>query len=747
MATNYISVYPMSEDERALVRRVMSVPVENESFLTGEVDDDAMAKLKAAGIIVQTLTPRPAPPLQPQADVGPQSARRGRQDAVRDMDVNPAPQDYYRVKLRGPLLEPWREKLAAFNVVLGEAMASGGNKTKLALSDVARVRSLDFVTLVEWIQPTESVATTFTQSAAPTFGMAAPRKMLTFDIRLNNPEARDKVEAWLTEHHLKIAGSSGRKIRFFALEDADELNDLATLPEVDTIAEYVEPTLSNDVSRVLLAVDTAPSQGATTPVTVIPQDGSGQIVAVADTGIDDQHPDFQGRIVGKIARGRPNDTSDPNGHGTHVSGSVLGDGTASSGGIRGIAPKASLFFQSLLDANGKLTGLPLDLNDLFKEAYQSGARIHNNSWGAETPSIYAMNSEEVDEFVRANPDMLVVIAAGNAGTAAKPFHSSQGSVDWLSIGSPASSKNALTVGACRSSRVDGPLAKTTWGAGWPTKFPAPPIASEFISGNSECMAAFSSRGPCDDHRTKPDLVAPGTDIASTRSSLAPAANFWGPNPNPKYAYDGGTSMATPLVSGCAALVRQYFVDKRGHKPSAALLKAALINSTVWLTGADAVAPSAGTPNFHQGYGRVCMTRAIPNTADPQFTIQFIDEWETPAAALVRTGERRRYTFVLAAGTPELRVCLAYTDAPARALQNNVNLIVQNVDTGQKWVGNTDLPDRLTPLDTTNNVECVRVLTPDAGNYVVQIVASNLLKPPQDFALLVTGSNLPKLDQI
>ncbi len=118
------------------------------------------------------------------------------------------------------------------------------------------------------------------------------------------------------------------------------------------------------------------------------------------------------------ALGRVNDASDPHGHGTHVAGSVLGSGAASGQKYRGAAPAARLFFQSLLDSKGKLGGLPLDLNDLFDEAYQQNARIHNNSWGSAVGAEYTLNSQEVDEFVANKRDMLIVISAGNEGQAA-----------------------------------------------------------------------------------------------------------------------------------------------------------------------------------------------------------------------------------------------------------------------------------------------------------------------------------------
>ena len=494
-----------------------------------------------------------------------------------------------------------------------------------------------------------------------------------------------------------------------------------------------QPACARHVARVLLGIDPAANPGAGMIET-----GAGQVVGVADTGLDQTHLDFQGRIAGVSALGRSNDATDPHGHGTHVAGSVLGSGAASNQKYRGAAPAARLFFQSLLDSNGKLGGLPLDLNDLFDEAYQQNARIHNNSWGSAVGAEYTLNSQEVDEFVANKRDMLIVVSAGNEGQCATRVNSKIGMVDWLSIGAPASSKNALTVGASRSNRTAGGYSTITYGAAWPGSFPDNPIAKETVSGSPDGIAGFSSRGPCTDRRVKPDVMAPGTDILSAKSKLASLVKFWGPGPQPEYAYMGGTSMAAPLVAGCAALVREYFITTRGHaNPSAALLKATLINSTKKLPGADAVADFDIVPNMHQGFGVIHMPFAYPNPVNPALRLEFVDDWQTAAASFAGTGDRRRYEITVAAGT-RFSICLVWTDAPGRALQNNLNLLVET-PAAQKVAGNEKLPMALGPVDQENNVEIVRFDAPAAGKYRIQISASNLLTASQDFALVVTGA--------
>ncbi len=340
-------------------------------------------------------------------------------------------------------------------------------------------------------------------------------------------------------------------------------------------------------------------------------DGEGQIVAVADTGLDTgvndttMHADFRGRIVSirswpvQFDNNHEDDSAadSDSGHGTHVAGSILGDGAQSNCEIRGMAYKASLVFQAVeqyfQDGYG-LYGIPNDLKELFQQSYDDGARIFSNSWdGSEDVSgnslygQYTAQSQVIDEFIWNNKNAVILFAAGNEGKDADRAGKGDGIIDNNSLAVQATAKNCITVDASENYRPKASVSigiDDTYGRGWPSDFPAPHIYMDHVSDNPDGMAAFSSLRPMADGRIKPDEVAPGTNILSVRSSVSndPGWELFlpGDTPPPYYKFDGGTSMATPITAEAVALIRQYLQKELFPNPSAALIKAVLIHGAV-----------------------------------------------------------------------------------------------------------------------------------------------------------------------
>lgn len=633
------------------------------------------------------------------------------------------------VQLSGPVREADKASLTKAGAVLCGYLPEHAFAAKMDGATLGRVAALP---VVQWIGPYKPEYKIQPRLAAKTDAMVlvdlqtfTPGEVATVGNTVEKTGGKKIAEV--------IASRFGRVRAEIPLA---MMSNFAAMDAVQWIEEFVPPRLFNNRAAErgqLNATNVWTGRGLT---------GTGQVVAVADTGLDtgdisNLHTDFMGRVKNAYALGRASSWSDPHGHGTHVCGSVLGDGTASGGKYRGIAHGAQLVMQSVLDSGGGLGGLPSDLNVLFLQAYTNGARVHSNSWGSPADGFYASESRDVDEFIWDHPDMNVCIAAGNDGYDGN----NNGVIDLDSMGSPATAKNSLTVGAAENFHNAGEASSYQYiNFGYfadPIRFDPVQRPSD---GVHQGMAAFSSRGPCDDGRTKPDIVAPGTDVISTKSSLI-GSGGWGDAPDfpAKYMIDGGTSMATPLAAGCAALFRQFFVQRTTTtNPSAALIKGAMMNGARSLfpgqygTGAKQEIPGGARPNNVEGWGHIDVEGTLFPPAP--MAMAFFD------GDTLATGMTNVYS-VNIGGAGAIRVTLCWSDFPAtpgssHQLINDLDLVVVGPGGVTNFAGLGPGPDR------TNNIEGIDLDGQETGVYRIEVRGHDVPQGPQPYALVLRGAIAP-----
>ncbi len=639
--------------------------------------------------------------------------------------------DYILVQTRAPLTAAQRTQLGKAGADILEAVPGSALVCHFPKTGLASVRNLPFVAWADIYPAVVKISAGLRQLDSQPGGVPAGRAMMAkpaardatrvvIDVVLHrNANVKQAAKRIAEAAHQPVAevAIAGGKIRLTMKQR--RLEDVAALDEVRHLEQVLPRQLSNGIARQIMRVPSdVSSSGA---------DGKGEVIAICDTGFDkgsttDVHPAFKGRVKKLYALGRAGRRDDPDGHGTHVAGSALGDGVSKTDGpVRGTAPAAKLVLQSVLDNQGGLGGLPNDLKDLFTPPYQvDNARIHSNSWGTPgNPGAYDQQAFEVDDFIYRKRDMLICFSAGNEGT----DQDANGQIDANSVTPPATAKNCLTIGASENNRPD---HTDTYGDDWPNDFPANPIKSDKVADNPDGMVAFSSRGPTNDERIKPDIVAPGSYILSTRSR-ATKSEGWGLSKDPLYMFEGGTSMATPLVAGCVAAVRAFLRVKHGmKKPSAALLKALLINGAHDLVGQYVPSESGGIPNNSEGFGRVDL-QAVVGPYGAGESVQFFDE-----AKKLDTGARDDRSVAMPASARRIKVTLVWTDPPGEGLQNDLDLIVAVGN--QERHGNMPVGSKL--FDRKNNVEQVTWDQLPAGNVRLSVVAHGITLNPQNYALVV-----------
>jgi hypothetical protein len=526
--------------------------------------------------------------------------------------------------------------------------------------------------------------------------------------------------------------------------DATALPALAKLESVKQVQNLAEMhTMVNVGGRIVQAQDLWVNTVSNLPQNIM---GQGQTVHIQDTGVDATIRDFNTGPLGNRLTAVDSGT-DTDGHGTHVTGIVAGNGynmeaylglsttdrvynsIAASNpagrpdrmGFAGRAPEASIYFRAGLVSTEWAAG------------YTAGARIFTNSWGS-TGNGYDASA---DTFMLANANSLVLFSAGNDGP---------GTNTAMPQGN---SKNGLSVGAVENMR--------------PIDFDS--------SDDPNQMIGFSSRGPSSDGRIKPDICEIGTAVYSTCSAQSAeyaATALYDPltlinmnvpaNTLGDYVSLQGTSMSCPAAAGDTVLIRDYLVDVRGiAAPHATLMKGLLIH------GAEDM--GLGYPSNDQGWGRI----NVRNSICPAFpnVLQFAYNTGIGSGSWNARTNGGLQTWVIDNTVP-LKITMVHTDSGTASgeLVNDYNLVVTS-PSGKRYEGNAfyeawsrecngtadwaagkyqwpswtgggsyDFDEDNNGGDSENNIEMFRIKNPEKGQWNVQVVYA--LGTTVPFTLAMTG---------
>ena len=445
----------------------------------------------------------------------------------------------------------------------------------------------------------------------------------------------------------------------FVEADAVITDAIAKLPFVSSISlQQVKDRVLNYNSKGLHAV--------TGLLTTKGLSGKNVAVGIGDDADVSTHIDFTGRLINRAP-------VFPENHGTHVTGTTAGGGLLNPL-YMGNAPKATIvnqFFSNII------TNTPVYISDynmvLTNNSYYTGedSCVGNNK--------YDVSSNYVDAQTRSYNQLLHVVAAGNDGS----YNCSGYPTAFATIKSGwQCGKNVLTVGAMKPDDYN--------------------------------ITFFSSRGPVQDGRVKPEIVANGWGVSSTYI-------------NNNYAWYFGTSMASPNVMGALALVyERYRQLNGGANPSGALVKAVACNSAEDLGNPG--------PDFTYGFGMLNTRRAVEAIEQNRYI-----------TGSVSNGAAANHVISVPAGALRLKVMLYWVDKEAAT--NAVSTLVNDLDltvTTPLSVLHNPLVLNATPggvnltavqgADHNNNIEQAVIENPAAGNFTITVNGFAVPFGPQEYVL-------------
>jgi hypothetical protein len=624
---------------------------------------------------------------------------------------------HYLVQFRGPVKEEWRRALDS----LGEVAVYVPHHTyavRLSAEDVAAVQALPQVRWVGHYDASYKIDPRAAALASAAAGSRSTDRLRVIEFPGSEGEVvrgllSSSGATTLTAYDLLVGRVTVVRL---ASGMATLVGSLARVEDVQWIEPAEDAVPRNDLAKWVIQS----GQSGKTPLHDRGIKGEGQVAGVADDGQDFNHPAFKdpARAVQEIpdpSSPKPPDTahrkvvnwwdyggSKSASHGTSTS-SIIAGGEVTQHQYDGMAPNAKLSMQAISFSN-------IDpIAKLFTAAYGDGARTHSDSWGNDN-GRYDAWSVGLDDFMWKNDDMQIQIAIANRGPNPN------------TVSSPESAKNCIATGATNHPKSG--------------------------AGSEDDVESYSARGPAEDKRLKPDLLAPSRETAADAGST-------------NYAGAGsGTSFATPSMSGGITLLRQYYADgfyPSGKKnagdaivPSAALLKATAINSGKEMNGQGShTNPYQGMPypNVDQGWGRLTLDDALYFEGDVRKLVAIEEKTG------FKTGDSKEYQVGVEAATEHFEVTLVWTDYPGTAgagpnLVNDLDLEVTS-PSGKVYKGNvfgTATPhqsDEGGTRDSLNNVEAVLRYQPETGVWRLKVTANNVPQGTQQkFALVATGQLAP-----
>lgn len=389
-------------------------------------------------------------------------------------------------------------------------------------------------------------------------------------------------------------------------------------------------------------------------------------------------------------------------HPTHVAGTIVSSGANSSNNSgRGVAYQGTVWYN---DWNNDTVEMA--------SAASSGMLLSNHSYGLDPDSpgfanylygAYITKSKQIDDLMYNAPQYQVVVSAGNSRDDGNQIYNpGKGGYDLIT--SMATSKNAIVVAANNN-------------------------VSSYTGASSVVMSAFSSYGPSDDRRIKPDISTKGVNVYSTSDAS-----------NTSYGYSSGTSMSSPGVTGTLLLVQQYYgMLHDGEYMNAATLKGLMSHT------ADEAGQYDG-PDARFGWGLINAEAMAQTISKAQLNNAVISELNLAQGAT--------YTKqVKALGTEKLIATIAWTDKGGVPNNSVVDLstpvLVNDLDIRISKDGITYLPWKLDELgsdpaykgdNSVDNIEKIEVDSPSSvGNYTITVTHKNTLNTgAQNYSLIVTG---------